>query len=119
MSNVDKVNEYFCGDNKYKKGIYKHLLDFSHSPYTGWSFFQNTPIVGAGGIATGVVNFMSDVATKILLSPVLLPAAALTASLALIGAIITSLAHVISLAVAAVTDCSQEQNEENTQLSPN
>ncbi|KTC82118.1 hypothetical protein [Legionella cincinnatiensis] len=116
MSHVDKVNEFFCGDSFNKKGIYKRLLDFSHSPYSGWSFFKANKIVDVGGIASGVIALMEDIATKILLSPVLLPAIAITSSLALIGAIISGIAHITSLGVAAVMDHVQTQNKEDKLL---
>jgi hypothetical protein len=108
VSNVHNVNQFFAGP----EGIYKKLFKFSLSPYTGWTLAETGRGVGSNPVAAGglVAVALLNIGVKVVLSPILLPLTAITASLALVGAALSALAHLLSLGAASVADCCSNPN---------
>jgi len=98
MSNVKNVNNFF---NK----TYGSLYSFSKSPFAllnpaNFPEERDRGYEEIGPLATDL-QFLG---LKIILSPILVPATAVTASVSLVLAAVTTIAHLFSLAFAATLD---------------
>ncbi len=93
MSKVKSTNEFYTG-------VYTKLGMFASSPYT-WSIINNK---NDQSDASWLIWLMTELPLKVVLSPVLLPATAITCALAVISAVIVGLAYLATLAGAAMID---------------
>ena len=94
MSRVNAVNQSFSD-------LYKKLGKFSYAPY-GWELLSYDEV---GDDVWGLTKIILEIPIKIALTPILLPATAVTFSLAALGALIVASSHLFNLAIAALADC--------------
>lgn len=93
MTYINRVNKFYST-------LYKRIGHFSYAPY-GWEIFNRRT---HGTELWGLGKVFIEIPMKVCLTPILLPATALTLAIAAFSALVVVATHILGLASAAALD---------------